>query len=128
MTDLSAEMPLSGPVIKAFGPSGFRIGDDYYNRGVILTPDKAQPWDAPIVSELTFENLMISDIIEASFRPEFLLLGTGLRLVRPLPKFVRELEAMDIGVEVMDSKAAARAWGVLRLEERQIISAIMPLA
>ena len=50
--------------------------------------------------------------------------GIGLEISRA---FVRELEGRGIGVEVMDSRAAARAWGVLRAEERWIVAALMPL-
>lgn len=59
--------------------------------------------------------------------PEFLLLGTGARLRQPSREFVRALEASGIGVEAMDSRAAARAWGVLRAEERWIVAALLPL-
>ena len=38
-----------------------------------------------------------------------------------------ELEARGIGVEAMDSRAAARSWGVLRQEQRQIVGALFPL-
>ena len=40
---------------------------------------------------------------------------------------IREIEARGIGVEVMDSRAAARTWGLLRGEERWIVAALMPL-
>ena len=59
--------------------------------------------------------------------PEFLLLGTGSGLVQPPRAFVRAMEGRGIGVEAMDSRAAARAWGVLRAEDRWIIAALLPL-
>ena len=60
-------------------------------------------------------------------QPEFLLLGTGAAFAFA-PKALRDaLEARGIGIEAMDSKAAARAWGVLRSEERWIVAALMPL-
>ena len=60
-------------------------------------------------------------------RPEFILIGTGATLVRPPAALVRALEAQGIGVEPMDSRAAARAWGVLRAERRTIAAALYPL-
>lgn len=125
MTNLTPEPPESGPVIKGFGPSGFRIDDTHYDGGVILTPQHAHLWDAPAINNLSVEAL--SEFLSITPPPEFLLLGTGKTLVRPRAAFTRKLEAMDIGVEVMDSKAAARAWSILRVEERQIIAAIMPI-
>ncbi len=69
----------------------------------------------------------LGDLLDLDPLPEFLLLGTGAGLRQPARAFVRELEARGIGVEVMDSRAAARAWGVLRAEERWIVAALLPL-
>jgi uncharacterized protein len=59
--------------------------------------------------------------------PEFLLLGTGPSMQRPSPAFMAAIEALGFGVEAMDSKAASRAWNVLRGEDRWIAAALMPL-
>jgi uncharacterized protein len=69
----------------------------------------------------------LGDLLDTDPLPEFLLLGTGAGLRQPPRAFVRELEAKGIGVEAMDSRAAARAWGVLRAEERWIVAALLPL-
>lgn len=124
MTNLSAEMPASGPIIKGFGAQGFRINEEYYSGGIILTPSDAIAWDVP--DAMSMDDALLMESLDA-VKPEFLLLGTGAKLVRPAAQFTRDLEAMNIGIEVMDSRAAARAWSMLRLEERQIVGAIMPL-
>jgi uncharacterized protein len=59
--------------------------------------------------------------------PEFILLGTGSAMAFAPPSLVRQLEARGIGIEAMDSRAAARTWGMLRAEERWIAAALMPL-
>jgi len=61
-------------------------------------------------------------------RPEFILIGTGAVMARPPRALVDALEAEGIGVEAMDSRAAARAWGILRGEDRWIAAALLPLA
>jgi len=74
-------------------------------------------------------------LTEADFAPlfalepqaEFLLLGTGATLVRPPRALVDALGARGIGIDPMDSRAAARAWGVLRAELRWIAAALYPL-
>lgn len=94
--------------------------------GLLLSPARAMAWvDAPGVDGLTIESL--GDLFDIDPRPEFLLLGTGAGLRQPPRPFVRAVEALGIGVEAMDSRAAARAWGVLRAEERQIVAALLPL-
>jgi len=59
--------------------------------------------------------------------PEFILLGTGPVLQRPPSALIAALEAQGIGVEAMDSRAAARTWGLLRGEGRWIAAALLPL-
>lgn len=94
--------------------------------GLLLTPTRALAWnDAPAVATLTAAAL--GDLLDGDPRPEFLLLGTGALLQQPPRAFVRDLEARGIGLEAMDSRAAARAWGLLRAEERQIVAALLPL-
>jgi uncharacterized protein len=94
--------------------------------GLLLTPVRALAWDdAPAPGELTIAAL--GDLLDIDPLPEFLLLGTGTGLRQPPRAFVRELEARGVGLEAMDSRAAARAWGVLRAEERWIVAALLPL-
>jgi uncharacterized protein len=59
--------------------------------------------------------------------PEFLILGTGAAMAFPPRAFVEEMDARGIGVEAMDSRAAARTWGILRVEERWIVAALLPI-
>jgi len=111
-----------GPVVRAFGPAGFLVGEDRYH-ALLLTPTDAQAWTPPPLGDLTVEALgAILDPV-----PEFVLLGTGDTLARPPAALVAALEALGTGVEPMDSRAAARAWGVLRAEDRRVAAALYPL-
>ncbi len=83
-------------------------------------------WTSP-ASVATLDIAALGDLLDGEVKPEFLLLGTGGGLQQPSRPFVRALEAKGVGVEAMDSRAAARAWGVLRAEERWIVAALMPL-
>ncbi|MEO8722250.1 MAG: Mth938-like domain-containing protein [Sphingobium sp.] len=94
--------------------------------GLLISPVSALDWkDIPSIEALQIGAL--DDLLAGAPTSEFLLLGTGARLAQPPRSFVRAVEARGMGVEVMDSRAAARAWGVLRAEERPIIGALMPL-
>lgn len=115
-----------GPIVTGFAGRGFRVRDDVFPDGLLLSPVRALAWrDAPGIDGLTVAAL--GDLLDGEPRPEFLLLGTGGGLRQPPRSFVRDLEARGIGVEAMDSRAAARAWGVLRAEERWIVAALLPL-
>ena len=111
--------PAAGPVVTGFAGAGFKIDGEPTEGGVLLTPEWWRPWDG-VLTEAALDPL-------TALQPEFLLIGTGPALVRPARELVAALDARGIGVEAMDSRAAARAWGVLRGEDRWIAAALMSL-
>ncbi len=115
-----------GPIVTGFSGRGFRVRDDVFPGGLLLSPVRALAWDAPAGVD-AIDVAALGDLFDLEVKPEFLLLGTGAGLRQPPRAFVRALEALGVGVEAMDSRAAARAWGVLRAEERWIVGALMPL-
>jgi uncharacterized protein len=113
-----------GPLVQGFAGGGFSVDGNIY-RGLLLTPESATEWSPPPLAELTPEHL--SSILALVPAPEFVLLGTGSAFAFP-PRALRDvLEKEGIGLEAMDSRAAARTWGMLRNEERWIVAALMPL-
>jgi uncharacterized protein len=124
MARLDRDAVPEGPVVRGFAGGGFVVDERVY-RTLRLTPLSAAEWEPPAVAELGVADL--EPLLALDPPPEFLLLGTGPRLVHP-PRALREaLHALGVGLEVMDSRAAARAWGLLRGEERWIAAALMPL-
>lgn len=116
----------NGPVIRGFTGAGFRVDGDIHAGGVMLTPERAWSWDAP-ASVDALDLAALEPVLAFTPAPEFLLIGTGDRLSQPSRALIAAIEARGIGVEAMDSRAAARAWGVLRQEERLIVAALMAL-
>lgn len=126
MPKISPDPVVSGPSIRAItAEGGFRIDEAVFAGGALLTPETARDWAAPAIDALAIGDL--GDLLDRETRPEFLLLGTGATLRRPSPALAAALEARDIGLEIMDSRAAARAWGVLRAEAREIVAALLPI-
>jgi uncharacterized protein len=113
-----------GPVVSGFAGRGFRVDENVYE-GLLITPQRADGWSPPPIATLAEADL--APLLALDPQPEFLLLGTGDMLVRPPLALVRALSSRGIGVEAMDSRAAARAWGVLRAELRWIAGALYPL-
>lgn len=114
----------AGPTVQGFSGRGFVVDGGVYE-GLMLTPLRADGWAAPLLAELTVDHLAPLLALEPS--PEFLLIGTGSTMAFPPRALVRALDERGIGVESMDSRAAARTWGVLRAEDRWIAAALMPL-
>jgi uncharacterized protein len=109
----------TGPLLQGLSGGGFKVDGTVYP-AVLLTTAQATAWDAPQATREALEPLVAA-------RPELILLGTGA-VARPDPPLTRALEAEGIGLEVMDSRAAARAWVILRGEGREVAAALMPLA
>ena len=114
----------SGPVVQGLSQGGFVVDGTAY-RALLLTPERARAWDPPLLGELGVAHL--EPVLALQPAPEFLILGTGAEMAFPPRALVRELEESGLGVEAMDSRAAARTWGLLRAEERWIAAAIMGL-
>jgi uncharacterized protein len=112
-----------GPVVRAFGPAGFLIGERRY-AAALLTTTEVHAWTPPPLGELT--EAALAPILGPA--PDFILLGTGDTLARPPRALAQALQARGIGIEPMDSRAAARAWAVLRAEARTVALALYPLA
>lgn len=114
-----------GPVVAALSAQGFRV-DDHVYAALAITPQRADGWSPPRLE--TLDEAALAPLLAVDPPPEFLLLGTGAALVRPPPALLHSLAMRGIGVEVMDSRAAARAWGMLRSEGRWIVGAFYPIA
>jgi uncharacterized protein len=114
----------SGPVVQGFSGRGFVVDGGVYE-GLLLTPERADGWQAPPLPELSIEHF--APLLALVPPPEFILIGTGSSMAFPPRSLVKALEERGIGVEAMDSRAAARTWGVLRAEQRWIAAALMAL-
>lgn len=106
-----------GPRVTGFRGTAVVVDGVAREGAVILTPEAVIDWDG-----VDFVAAADLDPI-----PEFILLGTGAGLHRPDPRLVADYEARGIGIEVMDTRAAARAWTLLRTEGRWISAALRPL-
>jgi uncharacterized protein len=119
------ELP-PGPLVRGFSADGGFVVEGETYAALLLTPERAAHWVPPALAALALED--VESALAIAPPPEFLILGTGAGLTFPPRAFIRALEARGVGVEVMDSRAAARTWGLLRAEERWIAAALMPLA
>ena len=119
---MEAERRAAGPIVLGFADGGFRTDQGTF-RAALLTVEKARPWSPPPLDALDIEALapLLAQPVE------FILLGTGASLVRPSAALTQAIEARGLGLEAMDSRAAARAWGVLRGEGRRIAAALYPI-
>lgn len=114
----------SGPLVQGFAGRHFRVSGASH-AAVLLTPEAVQAWSPPPLEALGEADL--APLLALRPAPEFILLGTGPVLRQPPAALVAALDALGIGVEAMDSRAAARTWSLLRGEGRWIAAALLPL-
>jgi len=93
-----------------------------YNKSLVVLPDTIlKDWVPSPLEALTAHDLQ--PIME--FRPEILLLGTGIVQRFPPRHILQALAQARIGLEVMDNSAACRTYNVLAGEDRRVAAALM---
>lgn len=97
------------------------INDETYAESVALTAEELiGAWEAMPVAELASEHF------ESVFatRPEVVLLGTGPTNIFPPRELTFAFARKGIGLEVMDTAAAARTFNVLANEGRRVAAVL----
>ncbi len=104
--------------IEGYGPGFFRVGKHVLRGTCLVTPWDAGPWGGmgDWVAPLTLAG-----------RIDVLIVGTGAEISHVPPEFRAALEEAGIGVEVMNSPAAARTYNVLLGEGRRIAVCLTPV-
>lgn len=110
------------PLITGFGDGYLQIGERRVTRSVFIAPGiLREDWGRSALAQLTSD-----DFAEISaLQVQILLLGTGPTQQFPHPSLLRPLIDAGIGVEVMDTLAAARTYNILVAEGRAVAAALL---
>jgi uncharacterized protein len=108
----------SALAIEGYGPGFFRIGRHVLRGACLVTPWDAGAWGGlgDWAGPLTLQGKI-----------DVLIVGTGAEIAHLPADFRSELEAAGIGVETMNSPAAARTYNVLLGEGRRIAACLLPV-
>lgn len=104
--------------IDGYGPGFFRVGGVVLRGSCLVTPWGASQW-AGLAD--------IEPLVALAGRIDVLFIGTGADIAHVPEAFRAKVEAVGIGVEVMNSPAAARTYNVLLGEGRRIAAVLMPV-
>ena len=108
-------------MIQRVTEAAITINGEAYSHSIALTPEEVLAnWAAKPVAELAeadFEYLL-------SKAPEIVLLGTGRQNVFPPRELLFAFARRGIGLESMDTAAAARTFNVLATEGRQVAAVL----
>lgn len=113
--------PRKALVIQGYAPGGYRVGGTVYPGGILIAGEAVHPW--PVVDLAAAHPDDFTPVLGA----QVLLIGTGPTMRRPPAALLEALATRGLGVDFMDSKAAARTYNVLIVEGRQAAAALLPL-
>ena len=104
--------------IDGYGPGFFRVGGDVFEGAVVVSVSQARGWGG--YDDAAPLEALAGDV-------DVLFIGTGAETAH-IPDALRtELEVAGLGVEVMHSAAACRAFNVLLSEGRRVAAALLPV-
>jgi uncharacterized protein len=107
----------------AYGNGGFRFADMSHRGSLLALPSGIRAWPVSSVTELTDE--AFGPIFAEGDAIDLLLLGTGADIAAiPAPFRTRFREA-GIGLDVMQTGAAARTYNILLAENRKVGAALI---
>ena len=109
--------------IRSVGEDGIRINDQLWSGTVALTPNEVvEQWPSVALQDL------VADDFDALLNdsPELVLLGTGAMGQFPPRELMFAFARRGVGLEVMDTAAAARTFNVLAGEGRRVAAVLYP--
>ncbi len=110
-------------LIEGYGDNGFRLKGERVEGSIIVLEDRYVSIQADTVDSLS--EIDLKPIFSLEEKPEFILVGTGDKMML-LPASIRKaIEAFGCGIELMDTGAAARTINVLKMENRRIATLLI---
>ncbi|HUR59951.1 MAG TPA: MTH938/NDUFAF3 family protein [Opitutaceae bacterium] len=109
-------------LIRRYGVDVVTIGDEEIRKSCIVGGEVLiRDWPPRDVASL--ELVHLAPLFD--FKPEVVVLSTGVRQRFPSAALRAEFAARKIGIEVMEIGAACRTYNVLISEERRALAAIL---
>lgn len=117
-------MSRSAPQVEAYGGGGFRLSGDWHAGSVLIVEDVARTWEVATPSALSVESLSV--VLAASPGTcELLVLGMGPVNALPSRQVREAFLRAGIGLEFLDTPAAARLYNLLTSEGRRLAAAFI---
>jgi uncharacterized protein len=107
----------------AYGNGGFRFADMSHRGSLLALPSGIRAWPVSSVTELTDE--AFGPIFAEGDAIDLLLLGTGADIAAIPAAFRTRFREAGIGLDVMQTGAAARTYNILLAENRKVGAALI---
>lgn len=109
--------------IDAYGGGGFRFAEMSHRGSILALPSGVRAWDVTEPAGITPGSL--GPLVAEAGEVDLLLLGTGLEIVFVPDSLRRFLKESGIGLDVMQTGAAARTYNILMAENRKVAAALI---
>jgi uncharacterized protein len=110
-------------LIDAYGAGGFRFAEMSHRGSILALPSGIMAWQPRSAADFTIE--AFAPVLAEAEAIDTLLIGTGLDPA-PIPDPLRSrLREARIGVDAMQTGAAARTYNILAAENRKVAAALI---
>ena len=119
-------MARDAPSIDAYGDGGFRLSGQRHVGSLLIIEDVASRWPVAAMANLT--PVAFAPILAVGRdKVEMVLLGTGARSALPSRDVREALRLAGLGLEAMDTPAAAKLYNLLTSEGRRVAAALIAI-
>lgn len=113
-------------LIDAYGNGGFRFADMSHRGSILVLPSGIRAWDVTEAGGI--DRNALRPVLAEAGAVELLLIGTGLDIA-PFPDTLRRwLKEAGVGLDVMQTGAAARTYNILMAENRKVAAALIAVS
>jgi uncharacterized protein len=110
-------------LITSYDDGAIRLRQRVISGPVVVTPSSIVE-DVPVSAAEPVALAALEAVL--ALAPDVIVLGTGARLRFPAAGVRAHVQALGIGLEVMDTGAACRTYNVLALEGRNVVALLLP--
>ncbi|OOY98275.1 Mth938-like domain-containing protein [Solemya velum gill symbiont] len=110
-----------GNLIDSYQPGNLVINGVTYQQSLVIDRSGFESWPVRLATEISGETLQLA----FERKPDVIIIGTGEKQYFPPADIHLPMLQFDIGIEIMDSAAAARTYNVLVSEGRSVVAAII---
>jgi len=111
--------------VRSVATDGIRIDDRLWSETIALTPEEViGGWHSLPLAELTIDHF--SELFVRS--PELIIVGSGEKSEFAPRDLMFAFARRGVGLEVMDTTAAARTFNVLAGEGRRVAAVLYPIS
>lgn len=112
--------------IDAYGNGGFRFADMSHRGSILVLPSGIRAWD--VADPRAVDRNALRPVQAEAETIDLLLVGTGAEIAALPPDLRAWLKGFGVGLDVMQTGAAARTYNILVAENRKVAAALVAVA